>query len=302
MPEMMVWPVSSSVRTWKVGSSSDSAKRALPILSWSTLVFGSTATWITGSGNSRFSSTISRPMSQSVSPVRVFLKPMPATMSPAKTASMSSRSLACIWRMRPMRSLVPVRRVEDLAALLERAGVDPEVGELADVGVGHDLEGEGRERLVVGGLALELLVALEVHALGGRQVERARQVVDDGVEQGLHALVLERRAVEDRDDLAGDGAVADGAAEVVDGDLLLADELLEDVLVERAEHVDELGAVLLGLVLEVGGDLHDVPLGAELLVVPDEGLHRDEVDDALVVALGADRQLDDGRRWRRGAP
>ena len=60
-------------------------------------------------------------------------------------------------------------------------------------------------------------------------------------------------------------------------------------VVEAGEHVDELVAVLVGLVLQVGGDLDDVPLGAELLVVPDEGLHLDEVDDALVVALGADR-------------
>jgi hypothetical protein len=37
---------------------------------------------------------------------------------------------------------------------------------------------------------------------GGRQVDRAGQVVDDGVEQRLHALVLEGGAVEDRDDLA----------------------------------------------------------------------------------------------------
>ena len=32
-----------------------------------------------------------------------------------------------------------------------------------------------------------------------RDVERRRQVVDDGVEQRLHALVLEGRAAEDRD-------------------------------------------------------------------------------------------------------
>ena len=42
-------------------------------------------------------------------------------------------------------------------------------------------------------------------------------------------------------------------------------------------------------VLQVGGDVDDVPLGAELLVLPDPGLHLDEVDDALEVALGADR-------------
>ena len=38
--------------------------------------------------------------------MRVFLNPMPAAMSPVNTASTSSRLLACIWRMRPMRSLL----------------------------------------------------------------------------------------------------------------------------------------------------------------------------------------------------
>ena len=109
MPEITVWPVSSSVRTWKVGSSSDSAARALPILSWSALVLGSTATWMTGSGNSSASSTIGCLGSDSVSPVLVSLSPMAATMSPANTASMSSRWLACICRRRPIRSLLVVR-------------------------------------------------------------------------------------------------------------------------------------------------------------------------------------------------
>ena len=63
---------------------------------------------------------------------------------------------------------------------------------------------------------------------------------------------------------------------------------------KRRQDVDELLAVLVGLGLEVLGDLADLPLGAEVLVEPDERLHGDEVDDALVVALGADRQLDDG--------
>ena len=45
--------------------------------------------------------------------------------------------------------LAVLGRVRDRAALLERPRVDAEVGELADVGVGHDLEGERAERLVV---------------------------------------------------------------------------------------------------------------------------------------------------------
>ena len=106
MPPMIVWPVSSSVRTWKVGSSSESELSALPSLSWSTLVLGSIATEMTGSGNSIRSSTIGFDGSQSVSPVVVFFRPTAATMSPAKTASLSSRWLACIWRMRPIRSFL----------------------------------------------------------------------------------------------------------------------------------------------------------------------------------------------------
>jgi hypothetical protein len=90
--------------------------------------------------------------------------------------------------------------------------------------------------------------------------------------------------------------------EVGGGDLLVADELLEDLLVERGHDVDELLAVLLGLVDQLGRDVDDVPLGAELLVVPHQRVHLDEVDDALVVALGTDRQLHDGGGGSRGGP
>ncbi len=117
MPAMIVWPVSSSVRTVKVGSSSASDWRALPIFSWSAFVFGSTATWITGSGNSRDSSTIGLSGSQSVSPVLVFFMPMPAMISPEKMRSRSSRELACICSRRPRRSLLPERTLSTVSPL-----------------------------------------------------------------------------------------------------------------------------------------------------------------------------------------
>ena len=60
---------------------------------------------------------------------------------------------------------------------------------------------------------------------------------------------------------------------------------------------DELLAVLFGPRLEVVRDLDDVPGGAQRLVAPDQRVHLDEVDDALELGLGADRQLhDDGLR------
>ena len=192
MPEMTVWPVSSSVRTWKVGSSSDSACSALAILSWSALVFGSTATWMTGSGNSSDSSTIGA-LDGAERVAGLGVLEADAGDDVAGVDRVEVLAVVGVHLEQAADALlVAGAGVEDLAALVERAAVDPEVRELADVGVGHDLEGQRGERLVVVGLALELFVALRVHAGDRREVDRRRQVVDDRVEQRLHALVLER--------------------------------------------------------------------------------------------------------------
>ncbi len=82
MPEITVWPVSSSVRTWKVGSSSPRRCSAWPSFSWSTFVFGSIERCTTGSGKFIVSSTTGASGAASVSPVVVCLMPTPAAMSP----------------------------------------------------------------------------------------------------------------------------------------------------------------------------------------------------------------------------
>ena len=108
MPAIRVWELSWSVLTRKVGSSSASRWRAIAILSWSALVFGSTASSMTGSGKVIASSTMGWASSHRVSPVKVFFRPTAAAMSPALTDSISSRWLACSWRRRPIRSLWPL--------------------------------------------------------------------------------------------------------------------------------------------------------------------------------------------------
>ena len=97
MPEMMVWPVSSSVLTWKVGSSSASRWMAVPSLSWSPLVLGSIATLMTGAGNVIDSRMTCLVGSLSVSPVVVSFSPITATIWPATAVGRSSRLFACIW-------------------------------------------------------------------------------------------------------------------------------------------------------------------------------------------------------------
>ena len=107
MPAISVWPVSSSVETRKVGSSSERRWSPWPSLSWSPFVFGSIATEMTGSGKVIDSSTIGALSMASVSPVVDCLRPTAAAISPALISSRSSRWFACIWRMRPIRSVLP---------------------------------------------------------------------------------------------------------------------------------------------------------------------------------------------------
>ena len=153
IPRMIVWPVSWSVWTLKVGSSCMSFARAMPSFSWSALVLGSIATAMTGSGKFIASRMTGWSLSQIVSPVETLRRPTAAAMSPAQTSLISSRLLACILSSRPTRSLVPLVELKHGGAGVEVARVDPEERELADEGVRHDLEDQRGEGRVVVGLA-----------------------------------------------------------------------------------------------------------------------------------------------------
>ena len=80
---------------------------------------------------------------------------------------------------------------------LERARVDAEERQLSANGSFMILNASAAERLVVAARARSTVSPFGIDAVHRRNVERRRQVVHDGVEQRLHALVLERRAAED---------------------------------------------------------------------------------------------------------
>ena len=139
---------------------------------------------------------------------------------------------------------VVLDRVVDVGARLGLTGVDADVGELADVGVGHDLEGEGREGLLRVGVT-HVLLALERGAVDLGDVERAGEVVHDGVEELLDALVLVGGAHEDEVELAVDDALAQSRLEGVDVDLGLLEHGLHDLVGEVGGGVEQLLALLL---------------------------------------------------------
>ena len=130
-------------------------------------------------------------------------------------------------------------------------------------------------------------LALHVGALRRRDVERRRQEVDDRVEHGLHALVLERGTAEHRHELERDRALADGLDDVVRVDLVILEVQLEELVVDVRDHFEQTAVRFLGVLEHVGRDVDDFELGAFGVVVerPHQGLHLDEVDDAAEVAF-----------------
>ncbi len=120
MPFMIVSPESGSVVMRKDGSSWTILFRATPSFSVPALSFGASAIEMTGSGNTIGSSVAGFFASASVWPVCVFFMPSSATMSPACAESSSSRELACISTMRPIRSVLPVKVFSTLSPFLIR--------------------------------------------------------------------------------------------------------------------------------------------------------------------------------------
>ena len=191
----------------------------------------------------------------------------------------------------PNALLLLARRVDEPSPRLDLPRVDATKGDRADEGVVHDLESEHRERIAIDRTALHRLLGARVDAWDGAAVGRRRQVVDDRVEERLHALVLEGGAAEHGMKGALLHRETHEAAKRRLVRLLAVEIGGHGVVIELDAGLDQLRAVLDRLLLEVGRDLDLVEVGAERLARPHDALHLDQVNDALEARLRADRQL-----------
>ena len=178
------------------------------------------------------------------------------------------------------------RGVEQFAAELERTRVDTHERDLAHGLVGHDLERKTAERLVVVGFAL---LGRIVSGNSSSRIDRGRKVVANSVEERLNALILERRTAECRRNRASNAALADGNLDFSLSELLASEELLHESVILLSGGLDHLLAVFLSLFHVLGRNfLFDNRL-SEVLHIEAEGLHLDEVDDAIEGFSCADR-------------
>ena len=184
--------------------------------------------------------------------------------------------------------------VENGGAGVECTGIDAEEAQAADIGVGHDLECQGGERLVIARLTLVFFVRLRVDTLDGGDIGRRGHIVHNGIEQLLHALVAVGRTADHRDHLDRDGRLADRCADLGGGDFLALEIHLHDLIVEHGNGVEHLLTVFLRELAHILGDLLHAHILAHFVVV-DVRVHLDQVDDAAEFGFLADGQLDGHR-------
>jgi len=148
--------------------------------------------------------------------------------------------------------LLVLDRVQ-IGALGQGARINAQEGQRTDERVVHDLERQAREGRVVRRLAAVGLLGVGVDALHVGDVERRRQIVDDRVEQRLHALVLECRAAQDRRERLAQRALADQLLER-GGVRQVAFQIgFHRVVVLLDGEFDQLFAIFGGLVGEIAG-------------------------------------------------
>jgi hypothetical protein len=260
-------------------------------LSWSAFVFGSIATEITGSGNTIDSRSRVRGLQPD---------------GRRDVAGVRHLDLLALVRVHleesPDPLLLPRGRVQQVLPALQGSRIDPEVRELPHVGIGRDLERQSRYRLGVVRLAQDLAGALGPHLvpLDRENVRRRREVVDHPVQEALNALVLERRAAEDRDDREIHRGRADDLLELLHGDLVAVEVALHEIVAVVGHRLHELRPGVAGGVHEVSRDVHLVEGHPVAFLVVHVRAHREEIDDAVEQLPLAHGQIE-GNRLRTEA-
>ena len=185
------------------------------------------------------------------------------------------------------------RHVENHFTSLQSPGIDAEETKATDEGIGGNLERQGAERLLGVGLADLFLFGLRIDTLHVVDVQGAGQVVDDGVKQGLHALVLERRATHHGANAKVKRSLADLADDFFGGDAVgVFHVFLKQGLVVFNGTLDEVGTIFRNHFLHVFGDVDFVVDGAIVGFFPSVRLIPNQVNDTDELVFGTDRQLD----------
>ena len=111
----------------------------------------------------------------------------------------------------------------------------------------------------------------------------------------MHAFVLERRATHDWHETERQSAGADCQTQIVLAQVAVGQIALHHFFDFAGCQLEQFSAILLGFFYIISRNLRLEVLRVFVVAIPFDGFHLDDVDDAAVLLLAAQRQLDDGR-------
>ena len=184
-----------------------------------------------------------------------------------------------------------LRRVQNRFAGLDCAGIDTEEAQTADEGVGHDLECKSGERCIIGCLTGLLLIGLGVCSADCGNIQRRGHVLNDSVEQLLHAFIFIRSTADHGYHLNGACGLSDGCTDHILRNLFAFEIKHHYLVVEIRDSFQHLYTVFLGQIAHILGDFLGAHIVAEIIVI-NAGIHLNQIDYATEIRFGADRELD----------
>ncbi len=192
--------------------------------------------------------------------------------------------------------LLALDRVDYRVTGRQHTGINTSKGQGTHERVGSDLERQSGERLVITCMTLvDLLFVIRIDALNRGNLGRRRQIVDDSIENQGHALVLEGRTTNGRNDFTGDGALTQTSLDLFDGQLTTFEILVHQLFVGLGRSLDHVRAIFFGQIHQLRRNLFLAVGGALVVIVPVDGLHLDQIDLTGEVLFGTNGQLNRNR-------
>src|SRR5690606_34644010 len=130
-----------------------------------------------------------------------------------------------------------------------------------------------------------------MHTLDGGNFVRSGQEVDNGVQYQRHTLVLERGTADSRNDLAGQGTLTQASLDLFQRQVALFQVLVHQLFIGFGSAFHQVLTVLVGQLYHIFRDLFLAEGHAQIVIVPVDGLHAQQIDLTDEVLFGADRQL-----------
>ncbi len=138
------------------------------------------------------------------------------------------------------------------------------------------------------------LIAVKVRSLNSRDIQRRGHELNDSIQAFLNALVLVSRSAANRNCLTGAGCLTKNLFQCILRRLLALQILFHQIIIQRADLLDQLIVVHLRFILHILRDGCDLDVGS-IIVLVQISFHLEQIDESDVGIFLTNRNVDHHR-------